>query len=28
MSHTEASWDLFLRDIPLLLGAVLVWRKG
>ena len=28
MSHTEASWDLFIRDIPLLLGAVLVWRKG
>jgi uncharacterized membrane protein YphA (DoxX/SURF4 family) len=28
MSQTEASWDLFIRDIPLLLGAVLVWRKG
>ncbi|HUU54794.1 MAG TPA: MauE/DoxX family redox-associated membrane protein [Armatimonadota bacterium] len=28
MSSTEASWDLFLRDIPLLLGAALVWRKG
>lgn len=28
MSGTEASWDLFLRDIPLLLGSALVWRKG
>ncbi len=28
MSATEASWDLFLRDIPLLLGSALVWRKG
>ncbi len=28
MSQTEASWDLFVRDIPLLLGAVLVWRRG
>jgi uncharacterized membrane protein YphA (DoxX/SURF4 family) len=28
MSGTEASWDLFVRDIPLLLGSVLVWRKA
>ena len=28
MSQTEASWDLFIRDLPLLLGAMLVWRKG
>lgn len=28
MSGTEASWDLFLRDIPLLLGSVLVWRRA
>jgi uncharacterized membrane protein YphA (DoxX/SURF4 family) len=28
MSSSEASWDLFIRDIPLLLGAMLVWRKG
>ena len=28
MSAAEASWDLFLRDIPLLLGSALVWRKG
>ncbi len=28
MSGTEASWDLFVRDIPLLLGSVLVWRRA
>jgi uncharacterized membrane protein YphA (DoxX/SURF4 family) len=28
MSATKASWDLFVRDIPLLLGALLVWRKA
>jgi len=28
MTHSKASWSLFLRDIPLLLGAMLVWRKG
>jgi uncharacterized membrane protein YphA (DoxX/SURF4 family) len=28
MSGTEASWGLFLRDIPLLLGSMLVWRRG
>jgi len=28
MTHSQASWDLFLRDIPLLLGAALVWRRG
>ncbi len=28
VTSSEASWSLFLRDIPLLLGSVLVWRKG
>jgi len=28
MSSTEASWSLFVRDVPLLLGSVLVWRRG
>jgi uncharacterized membrane protein YphA (DoxX/SURF4 family) len=28
MSSSEASWSLFARDVPLLLGAVLVWRRG
>lgn len=28
MNSSEASWSLFIRDLPLLLGAVLVWRKG
>jgi uncharacterized membrane protein YphA (DoxX/SURF4 family) len=28
MTHSQASWDLFIRDLPLLLGAVLVWRKA
>ena len=28
MSATEATWDLFARDIALLLGCVVVWRKG
>jgi uncharacterized membrane protein YphA (DoxX/SURF4 family) len=28
LTSSEASWGLFIRDIPLLLGAVLVWRKG
>jgi len=28
MSSTKASWNLFVRDIPLLLGAMLVWRKA
>ncbi len=28
LSATEASWDLFARDVGLLLAAVLVWRRG
>jgi uncharacterized membrane protein YphA (DoxX/SURF4 family) len=28
MSATEAGWDLFFRDIALLLGCMLVWRRG
>jgi putative oxidoreductase len=28
MSSSQASWSLFLRDVPLLLGSLLVWRKG
>jgi uncharacterized membrane protein YphA (DoxX/SURF4 family) len=28
MSSSQASWSLFARDIPLLLGSLLVWRKG
>lgn len=28
MSATEASWGLFGRDVLLLAGAVLVWRRG
>jgi uncharacterized membrane protein YphA (DoxX/SURF4 family) len=28
MSSSEASWSLFARDLPLLLGSVLVWRRG
>lgn len=28
MTSSEASWSLFVRDIPLLLGSLLVWRKG
>jgi uncharacterized membrane protein YphA (DoxX/SURF4 family) len=28
MSGTQASWGLFLRDIPLLLGSVLLWRRA
>jgi uncharacterized membrane protein YphA (DoxX/SURF4 family) len=28
MSSTEASWSLFVRDVPLVLGSVLVWRRG
>jgi uncharacterized membrane protein YphA (DoxX/SURF4 family) len=28
MSGTEASWDLFVRDIALLLGSVLLWRRA
>jgi len=28
MSATEASWGLFARDAALLLGSVLLWRKG
>ena len=28
MSSSEASWLLFARDIPLLLGSLLLWRKG
>jgi uncharacterized membrane protein YphA (DoxX/SURF4 family) len=28
MSGTEASWGLFGRDMVLLLGAMLVWRRG
>jgi uncharacterized membrane protein YkgB len=28
MSGTEASWGLFARDVVLLLGSMLVWRRG
>jgi uncharacterized membrane protein YphA (DoxX/SURF4 family) len=28
MDTSEASWWLFVRDIPLLVGSMLVWRKG
>ena len=28
VSSSEASWPLFARDVPLLLGSVLVWRRG
>jgi uncharacterized membrane protein YphA (DoxX/SURF4 family) len=28
MSSSQASWSLFARDIPLLVGSLLVWRKG
>jgi uncharacterized membrane protein YphA (DoxX/SURF4 family) len=28
MSTSEASWSLFLRDLPLSLGSLLVWRRG
>ncbi len=28
MSATTASWDLFLRDIPLLFGSALLWRRA
>ncbi len=28
MSGTEASWGLFLRDIALLLGSMLLWRRA
>jgi uncharacterized membrane protein YphA (DoxX/SURF4 family) len=28
MSATEASWGLFARDALLLLGSVLIWRRG
>jgi uncharacterized membrane protein YphA (DoxX/SURF4 family) len=28
MSSSQAGWSLFARDIPLLLGSLLVWRKG
>jgi len=28
MSATEASWSLFGRDALLLLGSVLIWRRG
>jgi uncharacterized membrane protein YphA (DoxX/SURF4 family) len=28
MSSSEAGWGLFARDVPLLLGSVLIWRKG
>ena len=28
MSSSQASWSLFARDIPLLMGSLLVWRKG
>jgi uncharacterized membrane protein YphA (DoxX/SURF4 family) len=28
MSATEASWGLFARDAFLLLGSLLIWRKG
>ncbi len=28
MSATEASWGLFARDAFLLLGSMLIWRKG
>jgi uncharacterized membrane protein YphA (DoxX/SURF4 family) len=28
MSATKATWDLFLRDIGLLLASALVWRRA
>ena len=28
MSATEASWDLFVRDVGLLVASALVWRRG
>ena len=28
MHATEAGWNLFIRDIPLLFGCLLIWRKG
>ena len=28
MNSSEASWSLFARDVPLLLGSALVWRRG
>ena len=28
MSATDASWGLFARDALLLLGSVLIWRRG
>ena len=28
MNSSQASWSLFARDIPLLAGSVLVWRRG
>jgi len=28
MASSQASWSLFARDIPLLVGSVLVWRRG
>ncbi len=28
MSSTNASWDLFARDVGLLVASVLVWRRG
>ncbi len=28
LSSTEASWPLFARDVPLLVGSVLIWRMG
>jgi uncharacterized membrane protein YphA (DoxX/SURF4 family) len=27
-SHSRAGWGLVVRDVPLLLGAALVWRRG
>ncbi len=28
MTSSEASWSLFARDVPLLLGSLLLWRRG
>jgi len=28
MSATKATWDLFARDLPLLAGSALIWRRG
>ncbi|MFB3882424.1 MAG: MauE/DoxX family redox-associated membrane protein [Armatimonadota bacterium] len=28
LSSSEASWGLFLRDLPLAAGSLLLWRRG